>query len=73
MKSSETKIRLLATEKLLRDNPQGMTLKQIVAYLDLQFNISVERKTVYDDVHCLTLLYDVQIIRKNGKTIYVMR
>lgn len=28
MKTSDTKIRLIAVEKLLRDNPKGLTVKQ---------------------------------------------
>ena len=73
MKSSDLKIRLIAVEKLLRDNPKGLTVKQILSYLELQFNITAERKTIYDDISVLTLLYDIQKIQKGHKTIWVMR
>ena len=72
MKTSETKIRLIAVEKLLHDNPKGLTTKQIFSALDLQFNILAERKTIYDDINVLTLLYYIQKIRIKHKVIYVM-
>ena len=73
MKTSDLKIRLIAVEKLLRDNPKGLTVKQILSYLELQFNITAERKTIYDDINVLTLLYDIQKIQKGHKIIWVMR
>ncbi|MBO5934059.1 MAG: hypothetical protein J6Q94_01085 [Clostridia bacterium] len=73
MKKSDTKIRVIVVEKLLRDNPKGMTVKQILFYLELQFNITADRKSIYDDICVLTLLYDVQKIRKGSNTVYVMR
>lgn len=64
MKTSDTKIRLLAVEKFLKDNPQGVTIKQILSYLEYQFNITADRKSIYDDINVLTLFHNIQKIRK---------
>lgn len=64
MKTSDTKIRLLAVEKFLKDNPQGVTMKQILSYLEYQFHITADRKSIYDDIRVLTLFHNIQMIRK---------
>lgn len=73
MKTSNTKIRLLAVEKFLMDNPQGVTMKQILSYLEYQFHITADRKSIYDDIRVLTLFHNIQMIKKKSSVIYQIK
>ena len=69
LKDNCPRLRLLLVEKVLLDNPDGLTMNEIMCYLH-QHNLTAKRQTVYDDLTALNYLYDVQykkprhIIRK---------
>jgi Fe2+ or Zn2+ uptake regulation protein len=68
---ANTKLRVLLIERLLRRNPQGLTVPEILAALERN-NISANRKTIYDDLAILTLLYPVDVRREGMRTIYFL-
>lgn len=62
---------ILGINKLLHDNPQGMTAKQIINSLESQFGISLTRTTVYRHIDLITRFENVQIYKtRNGAYLY---
>ena len=70
MKTDNIKIRILALENILKNHPSGLTIKQIKSILYMQYGISVDRKTLYDDLAAITRFYNLQVLGASNKTAY---
>lgn len=64
-KENNSRLRVLLVEKVLLENPGGVSMAQILSYLHQHF-IKVERKTIYADLQALNYLYNVQYNRKKN-------
>lgn len=59
------KLRLLAVERIL--STKKISVQEIIARLKKQYNITANRKTIYDDLNCLT--YYLPIVQEQkGRT-----
>lgn len=69
----DNRLRLLAIERIVKENPNGVTVKMILNVLKSRYDIDTERKTVYSDLAALT--YFLPIKKEHfGKTqIYKLR
>lgn len=71
MKDSNSLYRILAIERILLQNPKGLTTKQIIDKLDNLYDIHADRKTVYSHIAVLTRFLPIEIKkRKNCKVLF---
>lgn len=60
------KIRLLLVYRMIMRG-RKVTCRQIMDELELKHDIAVERKTIYDDIHCIDKIVPVMVIHgRNG-------
>lgn len=60
MNKSDYLYKILAVERILQDNPSGVTTKQIIDKLDNLYGIKAERKSIYGNIAVLTRFLNVQ-------------
>ena len=60
----ETKARILAVERILSERPKTAT--EIIHCLENRYNITANRKSIYDDIAVLTSFMNIQYINKAG-------
>lgn len=65
-KGNETKKRILALERILLEAESPMYCNEIIYELRKRYQISVDRKTLYDDIAVMTIFVNVQHKRKVG-------
>ena len=61
---SDIRIRLLAVERIIGKRP--ITMTQILNRLECEYNISADRKTIYQDIAALTLFMPVIYVDQKG-------
>ncbi len=69
----DSRLRILAVEKILLDNPQGKSLKQIINALECLYDIKADRKRLYIDFAALTFFHNLQTYRKGNTVIYKIK
>lgn len=57
---SESKVRLLAVEKYLRDNPCGVTTAELLDYLAKNLGVICDKSTVRADIEALSVFYNIE-------------
>ncbi len=68
-KKHDIKNRVLAIERMfLRKRP--LTVPQIIRKLDLEYDIQVNRKTIYDDIAVLTMFMPIDTFKKGNSTYF---
>lgn len=70
MKSSDSKTRILALERIFQNNKQ-LTLADISDKLWSQYGITAERKTLYDDIAALTRFLPIRTEKKGHTYFYI--
>ena len=60
MNKSDYLYKILAVERILQDNPSGVTTKQIIHKLDNLYGIKAERKSIYTNIAVLTRFFNIQ-------------
>ena len=73
MKSNDTKIRLLAVERMIILNEGGLTLGQMKDKLANKYGIEVDRKTLYDDINALTRFLGIKKEKRGKYFFYYIR
>ena len=72
MKSSP-KERILAVERILYRHREGISMKEILAALEREYDIKAERKSIYDDLAVLTRYLPIDVDSSPGRyTRYVL-
>lgn len=66
---NDTKVRILALERMIILAENGLTLGQIQDKLINEYDIKAERKSLYDDIAALTRFLGIEI-EKRGKYFY---
>ena len=69
----DSRLRILAVEKILLDNPQGKSVAQIINALECLYQIKADRKTLYADFAALTFFHNLQTYRKGNTVIYQIK
>jgi hypothetical protein len=62
---SDTKLRILAVNKLLHEYPNGLSIKEILDKLHNIYNISADRKSIYDNLNTITYFCNLQITKEH--------
>ncbi len=57
-----TKLRLLAVEQILNEKP--LNASEIIDVLEKKYNVTADRKSIYDDIAVLTRFYNVQVNKR---------
>lgn len=70
-KKSDIKYRILALERIFRKR-KCVTTTEIQRMLELEYDISVERKTVYDDIAVLTRFLPIDVVGSGRNHRYVL-
>ena len=70
---NDTKVRLLAVERMIILSENGLTLRQIQDKLINEYDIEAERKSLYDDIAALTRFLDIRTQRKGKYFYYFIR
>ena len=65
-KGNDTKARILALERILMGAKKPLKCDEIIEKLNKQYNISANRKTIYDDIAVLTCFVNVKHWRHGG-------
>ena len=72
MKSTHLE-KIIAVERILQTNPNGITLKQIINQLYDRYGITAERKSIYNNINALTRFMPIHTeIRANNKVFYCL-
>lgn len=62
----ETKIRILAIERMLKEG-RKLTCGEILRRLDLQYDIQIDRKTLYADIYAIDKFMPIEVsVGRNG-------
>lgn len=65
-RKDNSKVRILAIERMLKPN-QVITCTEILSRLETEYDIVVDRKTIYDDIKAINLIVPVEVMSgKNG-------
>jgi predicted DNA-binding transcriptional regulator YafY len=56
----ETKIRILAIERMLKEG-RKLTCSEILRKLDLQYDIQIDRKTLYSDIYAIDKFMPIEV------------
>lgn len=56
----ETKIRILAIERMLKEG-RKLTAGEILRKLDLQYDIQIDRKTLYSDIYAIDKFMPIEV------------
>ena len=65
-KGNDTKARILALERILMGAQKPLKCDEIIDRLYKRYNISANRKTIYDDIAVLTCFVNVKHWRHGG-------
>jgi predicted DNA-binding transcriptional regulator YafY len=58
-RTSTTKIRVLAVERLLQSG-RKFTMKEIQRWLEVEYDIKVDKKAIYDDIYALNMFMPIE-------------
>ena len=70
-KKSDIKYRVLAMERIFQKR-RCVTTTELQRILELEYDISVERKTVYDDIAVLTRFMPIDVVGRGRSHKYVL-
>ena len=65
--------KMIAVECILRKNPNGISLQQIINRLYDEYGMSAERKSIYTNINVLTRFMDVYTKKEGNKVFYCLR
>ena len=65
-KGNDTKVRILALERILTGAKKPLKCDEIIEKLNKQYHISANRKTIYDDIAVLTCFEKIKHWRHGG-------
>ena len=67
MSNNQPQYKILAIERILQDNPDGVTVKQIIEKLEYEYGVTAERKAIFRNIDVLGWFLPIRI-KKNRKT-----
>ena len=73
MKRTEVLEKILAVERILQRNPNGITVRQIIDKLENEYGITAKRKSIYANICCLTRFMPIFMEKKGNKTFYCIQ
>ena len=70
MNNSEVLYKIIAVERILQRNPNGISLKQIIDKLYDEYGITAERKSIYTNIAVLTRFMPIYTKRIGWTILY---
>jgi hypothetical protein len=68
--NNDCQYKVLAVERILQDNPCGVTVKQIIEKLDYEYGVKAERKAIYHNLYVLGWFFAIEKKRNGHEHIY---
>lgn len=65
MANNQPQYKILAVERILQENPKGLTVKEIIKKLDYEYGVKAERKAIYNNMYVLGWFLPIRV-RKHG-------
>lgn len=62
--------KILAVERILQGNPNGVTVKKIIEKLDYEYGVKAERKAIYHNIDTLGFFLPIRRKRNGNEHIY---
>ena len=71
MSRDNCQYKILAVERILQENPNGVTVKEILLKLDYEYGAKAERKAIYNNIDVLGWFLPIQVSRnQHGENVY---
>lgn len=70
MANNQCQYKILAVERILQDNPNGVTVKQIIQKLDYEYGVKADRKAIYQNIDVLGWFLPIRRKRNGHEHIY---
>lgn len=70
---TEHLMKILAVERIIQDNPHGITIRQIIDKLDNLYGIKSERKSIYINIDVLTYFMPIDCEKVGYKNKYFLK
>jgi hypothetical protein len=65
--------KIIAVERILQRNPNGITTMQIIDKLYDEYGITADRRSVYTNIYVLTRFMPIYTVRKWNTTFYCLQ
>ncbi len=65
--------KIIAVERILQRNPNGITIMQIIDKLYDEYGITAERKSIYSNIACLTRFMPIFTEKKWNTVFYCLK
>lgn len=62
--------KVLAVERIMKQNPYGITVNQIIYLLEKKYDIKAERKGIYNNIAALTRFMQIDKYKANGQVYF---
>ena len=64
--------KIIAVERILQRNPNGITTKQIIDKLYDEYGITADRQSIYNNINVLTRFMPIYTERRGYETFYCL-
>ena len=64
--------KIIAVERILQRNPNGITTQQIIDKLYDEYGIMADRRSVYTDIYVLTRFMPIYTVKKRNMFFYCL-
>ena len=72
MGNADCQAKILALERIIQGNKNGISLKRMLYELDNQYGIRAERKSIYRNIDILTRFMPINMKRKGETILYYL-
>ena len=72
MTKTDAQYNVLAVERILQDNPDGVTLKEITEKLAYEYGVKADRRAIWRNIDTLGWFFEIKK-KKNSNHEYVYR
>lgn len=73
MANNQCQYKILAVERVLQDNPSGVTVKEIISKLDYEYGVKAERKAIYQNIDVLKWFLPIGVIKDGNTNVYYIK
>lgn len=65
--------KILAVERIIQDNPCGISVKKIIEKLNNEYGITADRRSIYNNINCLTRFLPIYAERRGRGYFYCLQ
>lgn len=70
MEKGDSKYIVLAVERILQDNSNGVSVKEIIRKLEYEYGVNAERRTIYNNIDVLGWFFIIKKKRCGKEHLY---